>query len=108
MVFLVSFCGSHCFNSIKNMKDFTQLKTIMDEQWISGDDQNVVKDFLRYFPFRKRQQLLSILIGFPEELSVFIDLLKKKKMLTKNFDASRAHEIISIEREKIDGLMKQI
>lgn len=90
------------------MKNFIQLKTIMDARGISNDDQDVVKDFLYRFSFRKRQQLLGILIGFPEELPVFIDLLKKKKMLAKNFDASRAREIISIEREKIDSLMKQI
>lgn len=90
------------------MKDHTQLKTIMDEQEILSDDQHVIKDFLSHFSFHKRQQLMGILIGFPEELPVFIDILKKKKMLAKSFDASQAQEILAIEQKKIHNIMKQI
>lgn len=80
----------------------------MDERGISGDDQNVVKDFLRYFSFQKRQQLMGVLIGFPEELPSFISILRKKMLLAKSFDASHAQEVFDIEREKIDALIKQI
>lgn len=90
------------------MKDYIQLKTIMDERGISGDDQKVVKDFLHYFPFQKRQQLMGVLIGFPEELSSFIGILRKKILLAEKFDVSQAQEVFGIEREKIDDLIKQI
>lgn len=80
----------------------------MDERGISGDDQKVVKDFLRYLPFQKRQQLMGVLIGFPEELPSFIDILKRKMVLAERFDVSQAQAVFDIEREKIDDLIKQI
>lgn len=91
------------------MKDWEQLKNILDEQKVVGwGDQQLVRDFLTSFDFQKRQQLMGIFIGFPEKIGLFVDLLKKKKALAENYDANLAQEILDLESKKINNLIENI
>ncbi len=81
------------------IKDQNQIKTILDEQKILEEDQQLVKDFLSYFSFEKRQQLMGIFIGFPGKINLFIDLIKKKKVLAENYDENLAKEILDLEKK---------
>lgn len=45
------------------MRDFEQLKNILDEQKVVKEDQQLVRDFLISFDFQKRQQMIGIFMG---------------------------------------------
>lgn len=90
------------------MKDFAQVKSILNEQNILSDDQGIVKDFLLQFSFPKRQQLMGVLTGFPEKISVFIDLIKMKKSLAENYNANLAQEILDLENNIVTDLVGEI
>ena len=90
------------------MRDFSQLKDILDEQKISDIDQGLVKDFLNHFSFSKRQQLMGIFLGFSDKLKLFIDLIKKKKVLAENYDEKLAEGILDLENKEIEDLISKI
>lgn len=90
------------------MKDWNELKNILDGQNISGEDQWLIHNFLGYFAFQKRQQLMGILMGWPEKLPFFINLIKKKKILAQYPDVPLADEILHLENEFIAELIKDI
>ncbi len=90
------------------MKDWNELKIILDEQKISDGDRGIVKDFFSQFSFPKRQQLLGVFIGFPEKISVFIDLIKMKKGLAENYDSLLAKKVLNLENSIMAGLIQEI
>jgi len=90
------------------MIDYSQIQEVLDKQNISQDDQKVVKNFLSSFSFAKRQQLIGIFLGFPEKISLFVDLLKKKIEFSKNPTEALAEEILGIETGEIKNLMKEL
>lgn len=90
------------------MKDFAQVKSILNEQNVSSDDQGIVEYFLSQFSFPKRQQLMGVLTGFPEKISVFIDLIKMKKSLAENYDSSLAEKILNLENNIVNDLVSEI
>lgn len=90
------------------MKDYSQLKDILDKQNISENDQNIVHDFLLSFSFDKRQQLMGIFLGFPEKINLFVNLLKKKIEFSKNPTDELSKEIFELENQEIKNLMKEL
>lgn len=90
------------------MKDWNELKNVLDDQNISSEDQQLVCDFLSPFSFQKRQQLMGIFLGFPEKISLFADLLKKKVEFAKNPTEALAGEILDLESKEMHDLMKEV
>lgn len=90
------------------MKDYSQIQEALEKQNIQQDDQKIVKDFLASFSFTKRQQLMGIFLGFPEKISLFVSLLKKKTEFQKNPTEALAAEILTIEEEMMNSLMKEL
>lgn len=90
------------------MKDWNDLKNILDSQNISNGDQQLIRDFLSSFSFQKRQQLMGIFLGFPEKVILFTDLLKKKVTFAKNPTKDSAEEILDTESEEMRYLMKEV
>lgn len=90
------------------IKDWDQIKNILDKQKISEKDQQFIGDFLIFFSFQERQQLMGIFIGFPDKINLFIDLIKKKKALAENYDENLAKEILDLENNEINGLIGKI
>lgn len=93
---------------LNEMRDFSQIENILDEQKVSEKDQQLIRDFLISFSFQKRQQLMGIFLGFPGKMGLFIDLMKKKKTLAGNKDAKLAQEILDLEDREIDNLIGEI
>ena len=90
------------------MKDWSELKNVLDDQNISSEDQQLFREFLSSFSFQKRQQLMRIFLGFPERISLFADLLKKKVEFAKNPTESLAGEILEMESKEMQDLMKEV
>lgn len=90
------------------MEDWNQLKTILDNKKFSNQDQQLLHDFLMSFSFQKRQQLMGIFSGFPEKVSLFTDLLKKKVAFAKNLTEALAGKILEMESKEMQDLMKEI
>lgn len=90
------------------MKDWNELKNILNRQNISSEDQQLIHGFLIFFTLQKRQQLIRVLMGYADKLPFFINLIKKKKLLTQNFDAPLAGEVLHLENEFIAELIKEI
>lgn len=90
------------------MKDWNELKNILGSQNISNEDQQLIRGFLTFFGFQKRQQLMGIFSGFPEKMPFFINLIKKKKLLAQHPDAPLAGEVLHLENEFIAELIKEI
>ncbi len=90
------------------MKDWEQLKNVLDKGNISSEDQKSLRDFLSYFSFVKRQQLIGIFMGFPEKLSLFVDLIKKKQALAKSHKDNLSQEILDLENQEIEKLIKEL
>lgn len=90
------------------MKDWSELKNVLDNQGISSEDQQLIRDFLASFSFQKRQQLMGIFLGFPERISLFAGILKKKVEFAKNPTEALVEEILSLEKKEMQDLMKEI
>ena len=90
------------------MRDFNQLKIILEEQKVAEGDQQLIKDFLNSLGFQKRQQLMGIFLGFSDKLKLFIDLIKKKKVLAENYDENLAEGILDLEDKEIEDLISKI
>lgn len=90
------------------MIDWIQVKNILINLNIAYADQQLIKDFLSHFSFPKRQQLMSVFTGFPEKISVFIDLIKMKKSLAENYDSSLAEKIFNLENNIVTDLVGEI
>ncbi|MEK7487944.1 MAG: hypothetical protein AAB598_01320 [Patescibacteria group bacterium] len=90
------------------MKDWSELKNVIDSPGISSENQQLVRDFLSSFSFQKRQQLMGIFLGFPDKIGLFVNLLKKKIEFAKNPTKDLAEEILDLEHKEIHGLMKEI
>lgn len=90
------------------MKEYSQIQEVLEMQNIARDDQEVVKNFLLSFSFPKRQQLMGILLGYPGNVGLFIDLLKKKIEFQKNPTETLSKEILEIEEKEIKKLMKEL
>lgn len=90
------------------MKNWSQIKNILDDQKVLEKDQQLIYDFLTFFPFQKRQQLMGIFFGFSKKISIFIDLLKKKKLLAENYDENLAQKIFDLENNEIKDLINEI
>lgn len=90
------------------MKDWNDLKKILDSKNISNEDQQLIRDFLSFSSFQKRQQLMGIFLGFPEKINLFAELLKKKVEFAKSQAGSLAEEILDIEKKEMQDLMKEI
>lgn len=90
------------------MKDYNQVQEVLDEQNIAHSDQEIVRDFLSSFSFTKRQQLMRIFLGFPEKIALFVTLLKKKIEFAKNPTEALSAEILDLEKNEIENLMKEL
>lgn len=90
------------------MIDWSQIEDVLDKQSVSEDDQNLVRDFLSSFSFSKRQQLMGIFLGFPEKIGLFVELVKKKVKFANSMDKSLADDILHIENDEIDNLIKDL
>lgn len=90
------------------MKDWSEIKNVLDNQNISSEDQQLIRDFLMSSSFQKRQQLMGIFLGFPEKIILFTDLLKKKVTFAKNPTKDSAKEILDLESKEMQDLMKEI
>lgn len=90
------------------MKDYSQIREILEKQNIPTVDQEMVRDFLSSFSFTKRQQLMGIFVGFPEKISLFIDLLKKKVEFANNPIEALSAEILEMENGEIKNLMNEL
>lgn len=90
------------------MKDYSQIEEVLNKQNISPIDQEMMREFFRSFSFTKRQQLMGIFLGFPEEIALFIDLLKKKIEFTKNPTEELSKEILDLEGGEIKKLMSEL
>ena len=51
---------------------------------------------------------MRIFLGFPERISLFADLLKKKVEFAKNPTESLAGEILEMESKEMQDLMKEV
>lgn len=87
------------------MKDYSQIQEVLDKQNIAHSDQEIVRGFLGSFSFTKRQQLMGIFLGYPEKITFFVDLLKKKVEFQKNPTEALSAEILEIENKEIKNLM---
>lgn len=90
------------------MKDYRQIQEVLDRQNIAHGDQEIIRDFLGSFSFTKRQQLMGIFLGYPEKVSLFIDLLKKKIEFNKNPTEVLSSEILDLESVEIKKLMSEM
>ena len=90
------------------MKDYSQIQEVLDNQNIAHSDQEIIRSFFESFSFEKRQQLMGIFLGFPEKISFFVDLLKKKIEFEKNPTEALAAEILDLENKEIKDLMKEL
>lgn len=97
------------------MKDYSHLQEVLEEQHIGANEQELVREFLMSFSFLKRQQLMGIFLGFPEKISLFIELLKKKMEFAKNAStmtsdarAALIKEILNLEHSEIKNLIKEL
>lgn len=90
------------------MKDWNNLKNVLDDQNISNEDQQLIREFLCSFSFQKRQQLMGIFRGFPEKIRLFAELLKKKVEFAKDPTEALAGEILDLEKKEMQDLMKEI
>lgn len=90
------------------MIDWNELENILNSQNIIAEDRRLLNDFLRMLPFEKRQQILGILIGFPDKLKVFIELLNKKKTLSQQFNKELSQEILEFESKIFEDLKNSI
>ena len=90
------------------MNDWNQVEVILNEKNVASEDQNLVKSFLSDFSFIKRQQLMSIFLGFPEKLPLFIGLIKMKQELKTVPTKDLSDKIFEIEQREIGGLIKEL
>lgn len=90
------------------MKDWSEVKNVLDSHSVSSENQRLVRDFLSSFSFQKRQQLMGIFIGFPEKIALFITLLTKKVAFAKNPTETSGREILDTESKEMQDLMKEI
>lgn len=90
------------------MKDWSELKNILDGKNMPNEDQQLIRDFLMSFSFQKRQQLMGIFIGFPEKIGFFIDLIKKKMELKKSPNEDLSKNILDIENSEVENLIKEL
>lgn len=81
---------------------------MLERQHISLEDQEIVKGFFGSFSFTKRQQLMGIFLGFPEQVTLFINLLKKKIEFQKNPSESLSVEILEMEKKEMEFLIKEL
>ncbi len=90
------------------MHEWDKVKIYLEEQNVVKKDIALIEDFLRHFDFLKRQQLMGILLGWPDKLNLFVEILKKKKTLAEKYDENLAKEILDLERREINSVMKEI
>ena len=90
------------------MRDYSQIEEVLNKQNIAHSDQEIVRNFLASFSFTKRQQLMGIFLGFPDKISLFVDLLKKKIEFQKNPTEALYAEILEIEDREIRNLMSAL
>lgn len=93
---------------IRNMKDWNELKNILDGQNISSENQQLIRDFLSSFSFQKRQQLMGVFMGFPEKINLFVDLIKKKMELAKSPNENLSADILNLENKEVENLIKEL
>lgn len=90
------------------MKDYSQIEEVLNERNISHEDQEIIRNFLLSFSFTKRQQLTGIILGFPDKIGIFVDLIKKKIEFQKNPTDALSEEILEIEGREIKNLMSEL
>lgn len=90
------------------MKDYSQLKEVLNKRNIGENDQELIYEFLSSFTFQKRRQLMGIFLGLPEKISLFIDLTRKKMEFEKNHAKTLSTEILDLENKEIKNLMKEL
>lgn len=90
------------------MHNWSELENILCDQNIAEDDQRALDDFFMALSFSKRQQMFGILLGFPEQLNLFINLLKKKKLLAQQFNKELSQEILEFESKIFEDLKNSI
>lgn len=96
------------YDIIADMKNWEELKNILDSQNISSEDQQLIRDFFTSFSFQKRQQLMGVFTGFPEKTGLFITLLTKKVAFARNPTEALGREILDMESKEMRDLMKEI
>lgn len=86
------------------MKEYTDIQKIFEEKGVSQEDQEMMKYFLSSFSFQKRQQLMGILLGFPELVSDFVLIVKKKMSIAKGDSSVNPEELLALE----EGILTQL
>lgn len=71
---------------------------------MSKEDKKIIFDFLLRLPFSFRQIMRKIFDAHPEQLGVFIDILRKKQESRKNPSLVLFEEILNLEKEEIKKL----
>jgi hypothetical protein len=90
------------------MNNWDEIEILLNKESIPFGDQNLIKDFLSDFSFTKRQQLMSIFLGFPEKLPLFVDLIKMKQELKKEPTKDLSDKIFETEQGEIATLIKDL
>lgn len=90
------------------MNEWSELEKILKERKVSEKDANLLKDFLNYFDFHKRQTLMGVFLGFPDKIPFFLEILNAKKNLGLNFDKNLASDIIEKEKKLTRELIDEI
>ncbi|MFH1255486.1 MAG: hypothetical protein V1667_03390 [bacterium] len=90
------------------MKDWVDLKKLLERENIPANGIELAKNFLISLPFEKRQRMMGVFTGWPEKIALFIDLLKKKRELAQNYNSELSGEILNLENQEIQNLIKKI
>ncbi len=90
------------------MHEWDHVKTYLEKHNIAQEDVALVKEFLRSLNFVQRQQLMGILLGWPDKIGLFVEVLKKKHVLAQTQDENLAQEIFDLEQKEVTNLMKEI
>ena len=90
------------------MRTWLELKEKLEEKDIAEADQIILRDLLLSFGFSKRQMLLGILMGFEENISFFVDLVKKKQELKRSPSEDLANDVLDMEKNEMDRLLEDL
>jgi hypothetical protein len=90
------------------MIDWNQIQILLTSQSVTADSQQLVRNFLNFHSFGKRQQLMGIFLNFPEKISLFVELLKKKGELAMNpNDQKLSREIMKMEDSETQSIINR-
>ena len=90
------------------MINWDDIETILLGQNIFPMDILLMKEFVRTLPFDDRQAVMRAMLVFPERLPFMLDILKKKRALADEYDASLAIAILSSEAKELETAQQSV